>query len=62
LSLLKPLSRVTKPNISLELAVAAILDHSVEEITAALKERSPEEAAKLIVAVGKVWEDEGEEG
>jgi len=62
LSLLKPLSRVTKPNISLELAVAAILDHGIEEITAALKERSPEETAKLIVAVGKVWEDEGEEG
>lgn len=49
-------------NISLEQAIAIILDASIEEILAALRQASPEETAKLLIAVGRAWEDEGEDG
>ena len=47
-------------NISLEQAIAKILDASIEDISAALRQASPEETAKLLIAVGKAWEDEEE--
>lgn len=61
MSQIKLSSRTTESNVSLELAVSAILDYSAEEITAALKQASAENIAKLAIAVGKVWEEEEKE-
>ena len=58
----KSLSVSSQPqNTSLKKAIAKILDASIEEISAALRQASPEETAKLLIAVGRAWEDEKEE-
>ena len=47
----KPLSRASqKDNISLEMAIATILDASIEEITEALKKIPPEKKQRIALA------------
>ena len=52
LSHTKPLSRASQQNnISLDLAIATILNASVEEISEVLKEVPPEKTGKLAIAL-----------
>ena len=47
----KPLSRASQQNnISLEMAIATILDASIEEITEALKQIPPEKKQRIALA------------
>ncbi len=76
LSQAKPLSRVShghikranairpscpqQNNISLELAIARILNASVEEISEVLKEVPPEKTGKLAIAIGQMWQEKSD--
>lgn len=44
-------------NISLELAIARILNASVEEISEILKQVPSEKTGKIAIAIGRVWQE-----
>ncbi len=48
---------VKKNNIPIELAIATISQASVEEISQALKKVPRSATAKIVVAIGRVWQE-----
>ncbi len=57
----KPLSHPSQQNnISLELAIARLVNASIDEISEVLKQVPPEKMGKIAIAIGQVWQQTDE--
>ncbi len=61
MSQIKPLSPSSQQqNISLEMAIAKLLDASIEEISQVLEQAPPDKTVKLVIAVGNTWQNKSD--